>query len=173
MSIWQWCLMKKPEQMSIDGTVGSPRSFQKGRNRPSKHGIYDPVAYQNWYARNAGKKRAYAKERYAKNPELHIANAKKYREDNPGCWVDSHRIRLYGITSGQYITLLVSQFNECAICAIPFDKKNKATSPHIDHDHATGKVHGILCSVCNLGLGRIEKPGFLKPALEYLERAAT
>jgi hypothetical protein len=42
----------------------------------------------------------------------------------------------------------------------------------IDHDHATGAVRGCLCITCNVGVGWVEKPGWLDRALRYLRRAS-
>lgn len=40
---------------------------------------------------------------------------------------------------------------------------------HIDHDHRTGKVRGILCQACNLGLGKFrDDPALIKSAIRYL-----
>jgi len=45
----------------------------------------------------------------------------------------------------------------------------KSSSPQIDHDHETGKVRGILCVNCNLGLGSFkDNPKVLKNAINYL-----
>lgn len=41
---------------------------------------------------------------------------------------------------------------------------------HIDHDHATGKARGLLCTKCNLLLGlALESPVTLRSAASYLE----
>ena len=38
----------------------------------------------------------------------------------------------------------------------------------IDHCHITGKIRGLLCSACNIGLGKFkDKPDLLKKAAEY------
>ncbi len=67
---------------------------------------------------------------------------------------NTNLIRRYGITREDVLTLFKSQSGLCAICKRMlnpyFDKKSNA---HIDHDHLTGKVRGILCSSCNMGLG--------------------
>lgn len=72
------------------------------------------------------------------------------------------------IVNLDYYTLLDSQDNACAICKT---KEFGKHGPHIDHNHITKKVRGILCHQCNLGLGQfkdnIEK---LKLAIEYLEK---
>ena len=63
--------------------------------------------------------------------------------------------RLYGLTIEEAEAIYERQGGKCAIClkTIPFDGRERA----IDHDHATGRVRGILCRGCNHALGHIEK----------------
>jgi hypothetical protein len=50
----------------------------------------------------------------------------------------------------------------CAICGLPEE--------HVDHDHVTGQVRGLLCAGCNKGLGFFrDSPQLLRQAAEYLE----
>jgi len=64
--------------------------------------------------------------------------------------------------------MMETQNGKCAICAIRLDSTSKAVVPHVDHDHATGKVRGILCSNCNTTLGRVERPGMFYAIKKYL-----
>lgn len=57
-------------------------------------------------------------------------------------------LKKYGITLDQYNQLLITQGNKCKICGKTFIK-----TPHIDHNHKTGKVRGLLCNKCNCLLG--------------------
>jgi len=44
---------------------------------------------------------------------------------------------------------------------------------HVDHDHITGALRGLLCSACNTGLGFFrDHPELLKRAIEYLNQSA-
>jgi hypothetical protein len=81
--------------------------------------------------------------------------------------------RRYGITFEEYLQRLEAQNNKCAICGSA-DHKNKRTGKlvqtlFIDHDHATGKVRGLLCSACNHALGQFkDNKAALFRAIEYL-----
>jgi hypothetical protein len=45
---------------------------------------------------------------------------------------------------------------------------------HIDHDHKSGKVRGLLCSCCNTGIGFLkDDPRIMRKAADYVERHAS
>ena len=78
----------------------------------------------------------------------------------------------YGLTSDDYAKLVTTQAGLCAICRRPErrQRQGRTISLHVDHDHATGKVRGLLCTDCNLGVGRFgDSPKRLRAAAEYLE----
>jgi hypothetical protein len=62
------------------------------------------------------------------------------------------RSRLYGLTPDDYAEMISQQDNRCAICGT-MEWGGKSGEPHIDHDHITGEVRGLLCASCNYGLG--------------------
>lgn len=71
--------------------------------------------------------------------------------------------RKYGLTPEQYADLLERQGGTCAICP-------RTTPLHVDHDHDTGAVRGILCGPCNRGVGLLgDDPNTLRAAAHYLE----
>lgn len=66
--------------------------------------------------------------------------------------------------------LLASQDGLCAICLKTSTTKRRW---HIDHDHGTGRIRGILCHHCNLLLGQAKDSiQTLQRAVEYLRRHA-
>jgi hypothetical protein len=129
---------------------------------------HNPAKYKEWYVKNAEKKRSYSRQYYALNREAKVAYAKARREKYPRNWVKSYLKRLYGLDEVTYHRILKAQNNQCAICGVVFDSSSKALKPHIDHDHKSGKVRGLLCSGCNTSLGHVEREGFLAAALKYL-----
>lgn len=69
----------------------------------------------------------------------------------------------YGLSLEDYAVLVLLQDSCCAICGV------KADSLVVDHDHATGKVRGLLCNHCNkvLGFAR-DNPSVFVNATVYL-----
>lgn len=74
----------------------------------------------------------------------------------------------YGITAEDYRVLAEAHGGCCAICGDePQDRL------HIDHDHHTGIVRGLLCRGCNHALGNaLDDPARLRAMADYLERHA-
>lgn len=78
--------------------------------------------------------------------------------------------RKLGLTFDQIGALLDRGGGQCEICAAPLDSATKRTTPHLDHDHVTGKARGFLCSSCNAVLGLVaDDPNTLRKAIHYLE----
>lgn len=77
--------------------------------------------------------------------------------------------KAYGITPALYQQMLKQQKNCCKLCGKKFEKTIKR--PHIDHDHKTGKVRGILHAQCNALLGLAnDDAGILEAAIQYLDQ---
>lgn len=98
-------------------------------------------------------------------------NAKKWRSNHTEQIKTARRIawlkHKYSVTPGFYDKLYIEQGGFCAICG----GDNKGKTMHIDHDHITGKIRGLLCNRCNMGLGNFgDNIKSLTGAIEYLKR---
>ncbi len=76
----------------------------------------------------------------------HNTRGRENRMKNHGSTRNYHLKGRYGITADDYDRLFDAQRGLCAGCW-------KAPAAHVDHDHATGKVRGLLCFNCNQALG--------------------
>lgn len=77
--------------------------------------------------------------------------------------------RNFGITLQQYEAILNSQNNKCAICGREPGQTTMKYRLAVDHCHETGVVRGLLCSDCNIGLGKLgDNVHGLRRALDYL-----
>jgi Recombination endonuclease VII. len=104
--------------------------------------------------------REYDRKRRAENPE-------KVRKE----FFRSHIRRKYSLSEEDYGLLMSAQLGTCAICGITFSQKSMSDKPHVDHDHKSGKVRGLLCGFCNRGLGQFKDDRhLLMSAVEYLDR---
>ena len=80
---------------------------------------------------------------------------------------DRYLRRMYGITEAEYQQVLEHQGGRCAICC---RKPAAGKNLHVDHDHRTNVVRGLLCVSCNHDLlGRRDKePALFLRAHDYL-----
>jgi ribosomal protein S27AE len=91
------------------------------------------------------------------NKELGREYRREYGRKNHTKW-------LYGITLEQKAELITKQNGVCPICGA-----DVTASGHIDHCHTTKVVRGVLCGVCNRGLGNFkDNKQFLSNAINYL-----
>ena len=111
---------------------------------------------------------------YRKRPEERtksIERSKRYyaKVENKERKASRLLMQKYGITLEDKIKLLMDQQGVCAICEKEIYNPQDA---YVDHNHVTGKIRGILCSECNLGLG-IFKDSIMgvERALNYLKEA--
>lgn len=72
--------------------------------------------------------------------------------------------------SREEVTALLD-IKHCQACQVALVFGKVKGGLNIDHDHATGKVRGVLCRECNLSLGNLDdSPQRLRLLAEYLER---
>lgn len=67
---------------------------------------------------------------------------------------ESRLRRAYGLTESKFREMSRAQKGKCAVC----DRRRRLC---VDHDHDSGKVRGLLCRACNVGLGIFEDSRFL------------
>lgn len=65
---------------------------------------------------------------------------------------NAHLKRTYGFGQAMYDAMLAAQGGGCAICKTK-EPGGSGGKFHVDHDHVTGKVRGLLCGRCNRAIG--------------------
>lgn len=74
----------------------------------------------------------------------------------------------FGIDLTTYKTMLENQSGRCLICECEVSYMGHKLA--VDHCHTTGKIRGLLCKACNLGLGNFkDNPNLLEKAIKYLK----
>jgi hypothetical protein len=112
------------------------------------------------YRRRRGHYLAMAKVWATANPE----RRKKISRE----WARKDRFRKLGFSIAMFTQRLRKQKRKCLICRCRFSKRQR---PCVDHCHKTNRVRGLLCNLCNVGLGSFrDSPIFLRRAARYLGR---
>ena len=123
------------------------------------------------------KARERASQRYYANKATILARNKERHRNNKDRANERHRRdslrKLYGMTPEEYDEWFYKQGGQCAICGREDAGRKGSKYFSIDHDHKTGKVRGLLCRHCNVGLGSfMDDPELLVSAIQYLQTEA-
>ena len=129
---------------------------------------------------------AYARERQeryiktAKGKAAHLRSVTKDRKKKQQEVGGRLELRLRKIRSERGEDAVIwfeKQKSMCRICGktvhkAPENSKDKQDQAVIDHDHKTGKLRGLLCHQCNVGLGNFKDDvSILVNAMLYLLKA--
>jgi hypothetical protein len=106
------------------------------------------------YRADPERERARVRRWQRENADRHRANqrARRERPEVKAQEREAHLKRKFGITQEHYEQLLAAQGGGCAVCR---KKPKPGRSLHVDHDHATGAVRGLLCFSDNAALGHL------------------
>jgi hypothetical protein len=157
----------------------SRRYYAKNRERRNA----ESRAYYHLHkAENRERDSAYAKRRHAEHREERCAATRKWywanrekaraykRSDRYKAYYWEKNLGKFGLTLDSYHALLEKQGDKCACCGTSYHGGRQF---NVDHDHETGKVRGLLCNRCNLGLGYLDDNlAGVQRAMAYLERTA-
>ena len=119
-----------------------------------------------YYAANKEKVREKARAYYAANKERMRARYDPVKARTYDL------ARRFNISLEDVRALLDEQHGPCALCDKPdYDKRNDCPRAlAVDHDHATGKMRGLLCANCNHALGMAhDDPFLLRRMADYIE----
>lgn len=140
------------------------------------------------FAEDPDRERARSREAQAKSrakrgatprpPPLPEAEAHARAKLRSKAWYEANKSKVrpawraarYAMTPAEVEALLAKQGGRCAICGADDPGPRGFV---VDHDHATGRVRGMLCVKCNTGIGLLrDDPALLRRALEYLSSVA-
>jgi hypothetical protein len=79
---------------------------------------------------------------------------------------DQVRKYRYKLSLEGYNRMAFEQDNKCAICKRPAPESKRL---HVDHNHATGRIRGLLCNRCNTAIYPFDNKEFLERILAYLQ----
>lgn len=97
--------------------------------------------------------------------ECHYKQSSNGRKKNPEVQFYARIKHKYGLGKDDLQELYDKQVGLCGICLDALDKFA------VDHDHATGKVRGLLCYPCNSGLSQFkDNTKNLRRAILWVEK---
>jgi Recombination endonuclease VII len=108
------------------------------------------LANRKWYRDNRDRAISYVRAWQQANPDRVKAWRVRNRERRNEQMREIHLRNKFGLTPDEYDRILSAQGGVCVLCDRP---PTPGISLHVDHDHGTGEIRGLLCMRCNNALG--------------------
>ena len=162
---------KNPEKRREQDRARYIANLDRNRKRMQAYYQTNKEKYKargrEYYRRNAKKCMAWTTLWRKNNPEKMLAYKAAYRAKNREWLRGQHWKRRFGLTREDHANLLKKQKGVCAICK----GTDKGKRLSVDHRHNTKIVRGLLCSLCNSGLGAFhENLTHMRQAIKYLSK---
>lgn len=134
-------------------------------------------ARDRWTAEHPEVRKRAQKFYYKRNKKAQSARARAWAVANPQKVHATHLKRTFGISSADYAAMLGKQHDCCAACGKPESvidtRSGKIRRLHVDHDHRTGQVRGLICTRCNMATGFLQDDPIRADAIAAYLRAKT
>lgn len=138
----------------------------RGRQYHAEHREEINERARKWYAENPERGREIKRKWYARNREKVLATAREHYAKNPTLQREIYLKKEHGLTPTQYDAMNVAQQGHCKVCGRDDQRL------HVDHDHTTGLIRGLLCGNCNRMVGLAgDDPAVLRQAADYIEQS--
>lgn len=119
------------------------------------------------YRRNHSDRIIKQRAKRAKNRDEWNSKMRDYQRKNRDKYYEYNAANRFGVKRAE-IQALRATSSVCEICGNPPAATKRLA---IDHDHDTGKLRGMLCHTCNLGLGAFkDNEVLLHKAFFYLTK---
>lgn len=122
------------------------------------------VSYEKYRKKRKQTEAAYREKNRGKIRKKSVA----WRKNNPDYAKNQDLLRHYHITLDEYNKMFARQEGCCLACGKHQFALKRAL--HVDHDHETGKIRGLLCHGCNCALGFVnDNIAVLNGLITYIE----
>lgn len=165
-----------PEKHRARGRAEWVRNNENHRRylRERYHANRDEIRRKDKEKRAANQEhyRAIYRRSYLRRRERILIKKQEYYKENKEMLLSKRRAAeikfKYGLTGEQYTSLFHAQGGCCAVCGVTHNNTRQRRMC-IDHDHTTGEIWGLLCSLCNHAMERLESHAeWTQKALSYM-----
>ena len=164
--------IENKEAISVRVQIYQENNKEKRSAKAKEYREKNKEAIKEYREKNKEQIAAYRKEYREKNKVLiaEISQVWRNKPETKKALREYNRMVNYGLTPDRFNSMLKEQNNKCKLCLVEFDELAFNYTLNVDHCHTTNKVRGLLCSLCNRGLGQfkdnIER---LTQAINYLQ----